>query len=710
MTGSSIRLTNIPPTTLVNASHPTDSPPAERLVTSLHSSVVQIFGVQPSSRRQFSRMDSTGAGPATPTFSNGNGVSKKPAYLKNLQPRAAAAKNFNDNDDTDEKHGVSLSADYRAQKKTTEDLVAFFRSSPPPSPIGASGGSQHQRLLSTLSAATATHGEDEKKKRSLLQRLRPKKSGTNLNSGSGGGTGKDLRNGNRRSSMLVPSVPEMSSSINSTSGMATTGRDENDEEATTATLPNGKKYIMIAVDYKNPTSGANGAGAGGSNALMSPAASSIINTASSRGQSQVSDELKSALVAVHPPGESKRTSAAVGAHLQSSMLDSTPFLLDSLSVLEDATTSVSDFGGSASSQANVSHNLQRSVSTKSSVAESGAGDMSRTGSKRTSRVTFSTPRSPAAPSTALPPMDENEVAEALTQRIASHKAKQQQAKSANGNTDNKASTSGSSFGSISRSTTTLDFPEVAFRKKVRHVQIQTQHCIMRPIHTQTEPYESLVHDLEVKDWSFQTTDVGTIAAAITSSSSKEDGAEIATLTTAVVDPMTMATRSAATSPIAVTSSSTFSSNATTFTSTGSISTSTSTETISTDASTSTSPPSSPAHDDELAQLRQQNVLLKKQVASLQRDLAAETRARTRHMLSMQDTRDKFEMLSAMAYKKLKEMIFQRHVLEMEVRELRAQVDLQSEVNVVQQGEMLFRQEQMQMQQQQQHQQYRHQFV
>jgi hypothetical protein len=45
---------------------------------------------------------------------------------------------------------------------------------------------------------------------------------------------------------------------------------------------------------------------------------------------------------------------------------------------------------------------------------------------------------------------------------------------------------------------------------------------------------------------------------------------------------------------------------------------------------------------------------------------------------MQDTREKFEMLSAMAYKKLKDMIFQRHVLEMEVRELRAQVDMQME--------------------------------
>jgi hypothetical protein len=67
---------------------------------------------------------------------------------------------------------------------------------------------------------------------------------------------------------------------------------------------------------------------------------------------------------------------------------------------------------------------------------------------------------------------------------------------------------------------------------------------------------------------------------------------------------------------------------------------------------------------------------------------------------MQDTRDKFEMLSAMAYKKLKEMIFQRHILEMEVRELRAQVDLHSEVSVVREGEILFRQEQQQQQQQQ----------
>ncbi|KAF9954161.1 hypothetical protein BGZ70_010646 [Mortierella alpina] len=101
---------------------------------------------------------------------------------------------------------------------------------------------------------------------------------------------------------------------------------------------------------------------------------------------------------------------------------------------------------------------------------------------------------------------------------------------------------------------------------------------------------------------------------------------------------------------------------------------------------------------ELAQLRQHNTQLQSQVVTLQRDLAAETRARTRTAVAMQDTRDKFEMLSAMAYKKLKEMIFQRHVLEMEVRELRAQVDLNSDVNVVQEGEMLFRQEQLLQQQ------------
>jgi hypothetical protein len=68
---------------------------------------------------------------------------------------------------------------------------------------------------------------------------------------------------------------------------------------------------------------------------------------------------------------------------------------------------------------------------------------------------------------------------------------------------------------------------------------------------------------------------------------------------------------------------------------------------------------------------------------------------------MQDTRDKFEILSAMAYKKIKEMIFQRHVLEMEVRELRTQVDLQSEASVIRQGEMLFQQEMLLQQHRQQ---------
>jgi len=77
-------------------------------------------------------------------------------------------------------------------------------------------------------------------------------------------------------------------------------------------------------------------------------------------------------------------------------------------------------------------------------------------------------------------------------------------------------------------------------------------------------------------------------------------------------------------------------------------------------------------------LRQQNASLQTQVAHLKRDLASEIRARTRTAVAMQDTRDKFEMLSAMAYKKLKEMIFQRHILEMESRELRVKVDMLTE--------------------------------
>ena len=97
-----------------------------------------------------------------------------------------------------------------------------------------------------------------------------------------------------------------------------------------------------------------------------------------------------------------------------------------------------------------------------------------------------------------------------------------------------------------------------------------------------------------------------------------------------------------------------------------------------------------------------------QVASLQRDLAAETRARTRTAVAMQDTRDKFELLSAMAYKKIKEMIFQRHVLEMEVRELRAQVDLQAEDGAESYQQRLYQQQLHQHQLQQQQQQQEHQ--
>ncbi|KAF9958276.1 hypothetical protein BGZ70_009246, partial [Mortierella alpina] len=161
----------------------------------------------------------------------GSGGGRKPPALRNLQPRAPAALDFND--DSDEDEGL-LSADYKAQRKTTQDLVDFFKSAPPPSP---------PRPIMTPAV------EEDKKKRSLLQRLRPKKSGGSLSNGTNNNNNGlnnnnnssssiNLGNGNRRSSVLMAGGPT-SSNISTMSGMTTTGKGKNGEEITTATLPNG---------------------------------------------------------------------------------------------------------------------------------------------------------------------------------------------------------------------------------------------------------------------------------------------------------------------------------------------------------------------------------------------------------------------------------------------------------------------------------------
>ncbi|KAG0255571.1 hypothetical protein BG011_005049 [Mortierella polycephala] len=540
-------------------------------------------------------------------------IQRKSSMISNLQPRAAATIDFNE--DSDEEDGGLLSADYKAQKKTTQDLIDFFKSAPPPSP---------PRMPPI---------EEEKKKRSLLQRLRPRKSGSNLTNGAGGnGSSISMGNGNRRSSVLVPPGGGTSSNISSISGV-TTGKGKNGEDITTATLPNGRKYIMIAVDYKE---GEGGAAAPGATALAS-ATGSI----SSRRQSRIPDDIDGSML-----GGSKATSlmgknilaeSAMGIHggggdrrrsviPQSGNGEASKFVLENGPFLLDDFAIESDF-----------------------IAQDGA-TASKTASETGATV----------------------VTEALSQRIASHKARQQHQISSNEAVDSNASTH------HDKDFLDIVLPKPVSRKKVRHVQIQTQHCVMRPMHTQTEPYESLVQDTEVKDWSTQTN--GSVSGSTEVGSSTFDEGSAASSKDA-----TTATMATSTSPITTTPSTAFPPVQ--------------------DGTTTTNSDAS-AQDailmqQELAQLRQQNAQLQSQMTSLQRDLAAETRARTRTAVAMQDTRDKFEMLSAVAYKKLKEMIFQRHVLEMEVRELRAQVDLQSEVNVVQQGEMLFRQEQQMRQLQQQ---------
>ncbi|ORY99540.1 hypothetical protein BCR41DRAFT_364060 [Lobosporangium transversale] len=251
---------------------------------------------------------------------------------------------------------------------------------------------------------------------------------------------------------------------------------------------------------------------------------------------------------------------------------------------------------------------------------------------------------------------------------------------------------------------------------------------MRPVHTQTEPIKDFVCDLEPKAWvcsssgliSHHSTlkvscDAGTSTSDVTSltqASSKSCssphkrncscGGENSNeqLTAEAKTAVLNSTATSPTSPVSPFISSSLpgqsieDNNINTGTNTSpKLSDAMATATINADSTPTSMSCTVSMESNEIVQLRQQNALLQAQLASLQRDLVAETRARMRTVIAMQDTREKFEMLSAMAYKKLKEMIFQRHVLEMKVRELRAQVDVQSS-----QGGMLLRHEQMQLQQ------------
>ncbi|KAG0233316.1 hypothetical protein BGW42_007514 [Actinomortierella wolfii] len=335
-------------------------------------------------------------------------------------------------------------------------------------------------------------------------------------------------------------------------------------------------------------------------------------------------------------------------------------------------------------------------------------------------------------------LDEDIVTEALLQRIESHKAR----KLSNSQTAPSATVEmGTETDGVSTSKETeITLPKPTTRKKVRHVQIQTMHCVTRPMYTQTESSEvATLDDLEVKEWKSSSSVHSSSAgqgerfgySATTSTSCQTDSQTSGLLHYRTNSPMPggLVTTSLSAQPTSVMSTTTATSTliststlTTTTTTTvaeqlsslaagisphpsqsvttrnscasmssispsmATLSTATMTNHSTSSATTSAcSSPSSPtaaaaaaasslATEQELALVRQQNLQLQQQVARLERELASEMRARARSTVAMQDTRDKFEMLSALAYKKLKEMIFQRHVLEMEVRELRGLVE------------------------------------
>ncbi|KAF9938435.1 hypothetical protein BGZ65_012837 [Modicella reniformis] len=516
-------------------------------------------------------------------------TSQKASAIRNLQPRAPAAI-YNDDSDDDESGEGSLSSDYKAQHKTTLDLIDFFKNAPPPP-------------VPTLPPVVV----DEKKKRSLLQRLKARKT-------SGSSVGRDS---NRNGGAAVPPRKTSPISISNKFGEAT--------------LPNGKKYIMLAVDPKDKDSGALAADSTAKRLSMGvlgedsrPKRESRLNnsnflvTTTIQGDPNtngINDSHKRGSV-----GSDKRRSIIIqagGGEGSSFSLDSTPFLLDNFA-LDTEFIMPSTETNPSRQQSNV-----LSPTTAGHTSNVLTDNVSKQGAK-------------------INPMGEEAVSKALASRIANHKAQ-----IANGMQIESAIE-----GCIAAEL--LKAPEVVLprpvpRKKVRHVQIQTQYCVTRPMYSQTEPIGPLVENSEMKE-------LGTQTSSVIPAGTAEMGTSTETEPTPSSTTKTAGTKT-------------------------SKETSTSTTDTSTDTQTypSNSPPPLTAKErEEFVRLRQQNVALRVRVASLQRDLAAETRARTRTAVAMQDTREKFEMLSAVAYKKLKEMIFQRHILEMEVRELRAQVDMQAE--------------------------------
>ncbi|KAG0276862.1 hypothetical protein BGZ95_006943 [Linnemannia exigua] len=633
----------------------------------------------------------------------------KSAAFRNLQPRAAAALDFNDDSD-DEDFGL-LSADYKAQRKTTLDLVDFFKNAPPPPPPPA------------LPPVTV----DDKKKRSLLQRLRNRRSNGGLN---GGGAG------NRASFLGLSSSGSGfgagGSNVSAAGTMSTT-------TGTSATLPNGKKYVMIAVDYKDTSSATSPTSPGSSMSQISPVTgitgalatttsagnnnnirsspnssrrhsryddvtatgSSLLGsnvhfttpfenktyTTSNNGYSHPTTANNTAMSStlVGSSGGDQRRSIIIqagGGEGSTFLLDNSPFLLDSFALDTDfimpsnlgaQDSKVGTDGGLHQHQ---QQQHRRTQSQRSGHSQTLDGSGSRRGANK---VTFNI----AGQQNIVSAAEEDAVSKALSQRIANHKAQllKNQGLLSSATDDESANESGQET-----KPPEVTLPRPISRKKVRHVQIQTQHCIMRPMFTQTEPIESLVRDSEVKEFSTQTME-GTCEMGTSTELDAVETASVATSTaTTVVNVSTppggsfaRGTSSKVASLVASLSQPPTPTTGfpTSMFPKGSTAT-TAMSTTSTDTLVQPHTPSSSLssqEQEELVLLRQKNAALQAQVQTLQRDLSSEMRARTRTAVAMQDTRDKFEMLSAIAFKKIKEMIFQRHVLEMEVRELRAQVDM-----------------------------------
>jgi len=143
-------------------------------------------------------------------------------------------------------------------------------------------------------------------------------------------------------------------------------------------------------------------------------------------------------------------------------------------------------------------------------------------------------------------MDEDAVSRALTDRITSHKAQMakgmlppESADSAynNGNNNNNNNNDNNGNDQERSRVPEVILPKPVSRKKVRHVQIQTQHCIMRPMYTQTESGDSTFapQDLDVKEFATQTSFTDS-ASGTTEIGTSTDGESIVVLSFKSVNP------------------------------------------------------------------------------------------------------------------------------------------------------------------------------